>query len=153
MEDCDCLNWFIYIFHYVSNMLLALKEMTLRFTENLKNQTNIYPTKRSNSQQIHTQVATKTLTKILQEKWTFLTTIIIQNSWKSFKRMIGISCWKFATENKIPYKQHQNLKFIFLELYYSNNACFEYNKTVITNHLWYQGSSSCPIIASHLQLS
>ena len=37
------------MFHKGDGLLLTLKEMTLRVTENLKNQANIYPTEKNNS--------------------------------------------------------------------------------------------------------
>ena len=53
------------MFHKGDGLLLALKEMTLRVTENLKNQANIYPTEKNNSKQIHRQLTLKKTDKNL----------------------------------------------------------------------------------------
>lgn len=158
LADCDCHDWFI--FQYVSQrtwFVISLKRNDLKVTGNLKNQTNIYPTKISNSKQIHTQLESTTLTKNFAGEVN-LTTTILQNLWKVFKNDRNFESVEsvninFVTENKILDKQQQRIKFTFLELYYSSNSCFEYKKTVVTNQHWYQCSSSCPIIPAHLQLS
>lgn len=122
LADCDCHHWFIYIFQYVS----------LWLESNLKNQTNIYPTERSNSKQIDIQLELKTLTKILQVKWTlpqrFYKTLwkVLKND-RHFESVESVNI-NFVTENKILDKQQQRMKLTFLELYYSSNSCFEYKK-------------------------